>query len=208
MVTASDVLRVHRIAHDGQRDRFMTTCPECSHLRKKETRLLLVGKNYRQCGVVTVVGERYADSGNGSGEVFRKIAEFMGKAPASGSRRSREGVVPDGNGDIVPILISEYGAVVNENTLHRRKHFGSGMPNVAENRLSGIRTFSMTRRCWTKARHLSSRRGFDDALVAIQSSYPTTVSVPNSAAVPKTVTGRKDATSQKRWNIVGIIWID
>jgi hypothetical protein len=104
MVTASDVLRVHRIAHDGQRDRFMTTCPECSHLRKKETRLLLVGKNYQQCGVFTVVGERYADSGNGSGEVFRKIAEFMGKAPASGSSRSREGVVPDGHGDIVPIL--------------------------------------------------------------------------------------------------------
>jgi len=103
---------------------------------------------------------------------------------------------------------SEYGAVVNENTLHRRKHFGSGMPNVAENRLSGIRTFSMIRRCWTKARHLSSRREFDDALVAIQSSYPKTVSVPNSAAVPKTVTGRKDATSQKCWNIVGIIWID
>jgi len=103
---------------------------------------------------------------------------------------------------------SEYGAVVNENTLHRRKHFGSGMPNVAENRLSGIRTFSMIRRCWTKARHLSSRREFDDALVAIQSSYPKTVSVRNSAAVPKTVTGRKDATSQKRCNIVGIIWID
>jgi hypothetical protein len=130
-------------------------------------------------------GERYADSGNGSGEVFRKIAEFMGKALASGSSRSREGVVPDGNGDIVLYPFSEYGAVVNENTLHRRKHFGSGMPNVAENRLSGIRTFSMTRGCWTKARHLSSRRGFDDALV-----------------------GRKDATSQKRWNIVGIIWID
>jgi len=55
---------------------------------------------------------------------------------------------------------------------------------------------------------LSSRREFDDALVAIQSSYPKTVSVRNSAAVPKTVTGRKDATSQKRWNIVGIIWID
>ena len=153
-------------------------------------------------------GERYADSGNGSGEVFRKIAEFMGKAPASGSRRSREGVVPDGNGDIVLYPFSQYGAVVNENTLHRRKHFGSGMPNVAENRLSGIRRFSMTRRCWTKARHLSSRREFDDALVAIQSSYPKTVSVRNSAAVPKTVTGRKDATSQKRCNIVGIIWID
>jgi hypothetical protein len=85
-------------------------------------------------------GERYADSGNGSGEVFRKIAEFMGKALASGSSRSREGVVPDGNGDIVLYPFSEYGAVVNENTLHRRKHFGSGMPNVAENRLSGIRT--------------------------------------------------------------------
>ena len=140
MVTASDVLRVHRIAHDGQRDRFMTTCPECSHLRKKETRLLLLGKNYQQCGVFTVVGERYADSGNGSGEVFRRIAEFMGKAPALGSSRSREGVVPDGNGDIVLYPFSEYGAVVNENTLHRRKHFGSGMPNVAENRLSGIRT--------------------------------------------------------------------
>ena len=56
MVTASDVLRVHRIAHDGQRDRFMTTCPECSHLRKKETRLLFLGKNYQQCGVFTVAG--------------------------------------------------------------------------------------------------------------------------------------------------------
>jgi hypothetical protein len=157
MVTASDVLRVHRIAHDGQRDRFMTTCPKCSHLRKKK----------RDCCLSVKIT---------SNAVFslwlvwrRALCRFWKR---------------------------------------QRKHFGSGMPNVAENRLSGIRTFSMTRRCWTKARHLSSRREFDDALVAIQSSYPTTVSVPNSAAVPKTVTGRNDATSQKRWNIVGIIWID
>ena len=142
MVTASDVLRVHRIAHDGQRDRFMTTCPECSHCGKEKRHCCLSVKlpamRCFHCGWYG--GERYADSGNGSGEVFRKIAEFMGKAPASGSRRSREGVVPDGNGDIVLYPFSQYGAVVNENTLHRRKHFGSGMPNVAENRLSGIRT--------------------------------------------------------------------
>ena len=84
MVTASDVLQVHRIAHDGQRDRFMTTCPECSHLQKKETRLLLVGKITSNAVFSLWLASVMLILGTAAERYFKKSRNFMGKSARFG----------------------------------------------------------------------------------------------------------------------------